>query len=434
MPAAYAAALESLSWVTVTVGLSVGLYLFELFLDVRQARCLTRARLPDQLQAVVSPKFRQAVQDYNMRNLIFNRVESAFGLGAELVVLLGGYLESIWAWASHASEAVGASERVTGLLFILLVSLLGAAVKLPLQLYREVFVLHSHSALAWVHAQLLVTVLSLAGGLPVMYTLLWTLDHQSLAGATTHSYWTLSWFFLALLSVTISDLYATFVAPCFEALTPLPAGELRDRLEALTRSCECPVVEIYITDGDHVSAHGNHNAYFQGVGTSRSIVLARSLLHGLLSTDEVVAVIAHECGHVNASHWAKSLILEFATMGVFFAACTAVVAQPSLHASFGFARAAPPRLAVGLVLFSYMYAPLAALMHAVKNVLAQHFEHEADAFAMACGYDLSRPLIKLHCSNLVSFSADPLYALYNLSHPSLVQRIDRLAQMRRKRE
>ncbi len=52
-------------------------------------------------------------------------------------------------------------------------------------------------------------------------------------------------------------IYPTFIQPLFNKLTPLPAGELRDRVEALATKLEFPLKDLYVIDGSKRSSHSN---------------------------------------------------------------------------------------------------------------------------------------------------------------------------------
>jgi STE24 endopeptidase len=52
-------------------------------------------------------------------------------------------------------------------------------------------------------------------------------------------------------------LYPTLIQPLFNKLTPLPEGELKDRVYALAKQLNFPLKKIYVIDGSKRSAHSN---------------------------------------------------------------------------------------------------------------------------------------------------------------------------------
>jgi len=58
-------------------------------------------------------------------------------------------------------------------------------------------------------------------------------------------------------------LYPTVIQPLFNKLSPLSAGELRDRIEGLAGKLKFPLTHLYEIDGSKRSSHSN--AYFFGM-------------------------------------------------------------------------------------------------------------------------------------------------------------------------
>ena len=94
-------------------------------------------------------------------------------------------------------------------------------------------------------------------------------------------------------------LYPTVIQPLFNKLTPLPAGELRNRIEALASSLKFPLKHLYEIDGSKRSSHSN--AYFFGLPWSKHIVVYDTLIKNA-KVDGVEAVLAHECRQLESAH------------------------------------------------------------------------------------------------------------------------------------
>lgn len=71
-------------------------------------------------------------------------------------------------------------------------------------------------------------------------------------------------------------LYPTVIQPLFNKLSPLPAGELRSRIEELAVKLNFPLKHLYEIDGSKRSSHSN--AYFFGLPGVRFEVLVCALL------------------------------------------------------------------------------------------------------------------------------------------------------------
>ena len=64
-------------------------------------------------------------------------------------------------------------------------------------------------------------------------------------------------------------IYPTLIQPLFNKLSPLAAGELRSRIEALAARLQFPLKHLYEIDGSKRSSHSN--AYFYGLPWVRSL-------------------------------------------------------------------------------------------------------------------------------------------------------------------
>src|ERR1700733_6718324 len=58
-------------------------------------------------------------------------------------------------------------------------------------------------------------------------------------------------------------IYPTVIQPMFNKLSPLAAGDLRNRIEALASKLKFPLKHLYEIDGSKRSSHSN--AYFFGL-------------------------------------------------------------------------------------------------------------------------------------------------------------------------
>ena len=109
------------------------------------------------------------------------------------------------------------------------------------------------------------------------------------------------------------------LVPLLLGLRPMPAGRLRDRLEASAKRIGVRYRNLYVWD-----TRGNvATAMVTGlVPQLRQIVFTDALL-AALSEDEVEAVFGHEVGHVRHGHllyYAAFLMLSFLTLGAAYRA------------------------------------------------------------------------------------------------------------------
>jgi STE24 endopeptidase len=224
---------------------------------------------------------------------------------------------------------------------------------------------------------------------------------------------------------TLILLFFTFIYPLFTKLfnkfKPLEDGELKDKLTALLQKNGYRVRAIRVMDASRRSTKAN--AYFAGFGRMKTIVLYDTLLE-IMTTDEIVAVFAHELGHGLHRDTLRNHILLFFEMLVIGVLAWGVLKLPALFAAFGF-----PEINYGfalIVIFSAGVELLWPLMGLVSNWFSRRAEYRADAHAVreGCGEALISSLKKLARQNYGDLSPAPLLVALTYSHPTLSQRIE----------
>lgn len=240
------------------------------------------------------------------------------------------------------------------------------------------------------------------------------------------SWWIFAWAALLLFRIVLIVIYPLLILPLFNKLTPLPEGELRERLFELAHKTQFPVDKIYTIDGSKRSAHSN--AFFTGIGRFRHVVLYDTLLHQL-STDEIVAVLAHEIGHYKLRHIRRDLVIEGFMSLIGFATLYYLSIAPWFLSGLGFSTS---YTFVPLVLIFSMVIPgITFWLQPLFNELSRRFEYEADAFAKkALGNPntLISGLKVLHEQNLSNLLPHPLFCFFYYSHPTLLEREKALKQ------
>lgn len=226
--------------------------------------------------------------------------------------------------------------------------------------------------------------------------------------------------------------YPTLIQPCFNKVTPLDEGPLRSAIEQLAASLHFPLQKLFVIDGSKRSAHSN--AYFYGLPCgSKRIVLYDTLIEQS-SQAQVVAVLAHELGHWKRNHTMKNMVLMQLLTVFQFWLFGLVLHSRHMYEEFGFYNETPTF--VGLMLFSCIYSPVSHVLTFVMNLLSRKFEYEADAFAVSLGHgdELKSGLITLHKENKGTMIPDSWYSAYHHSHPPLLQRLDAIDQLLRKKQ
>ncbi len=215
------------------------------------------------------------------------------------------------------------------------------------------------------------------------------------------------------------------IAPLFNKFTPLPqASSARAEVLDLADRAGVEVGDVYRVDASRrVTAL---NAYVDGIGSSKRVVLYDNLIDGS-DRAELESVVAHELGHVKHDDILRGLafVALIAPLGVLF---VRQLGDGLLRRS-GVAPGSLPALpAYALGLFA-----ASLVLGTVGNQLSRRVEASADSFALELTHDpqsftaLQR---KLTVSNLGDPDPPGVVQFLLGTHPTAVQRIGAAADYR----
>lgn len=291
--------------------------------------------------------------------------------------------------------------------------------KLPFSVYfqfvlEERFGFNKTKPATFVVDQLKTLLLSLVIGAPLLALIFW------LVGRLGESWWLAAFGVVMVFQFLTAALFPVLLAPLFYKFTPLEAGELKNRLETLAREIQFKMSGVFTIDGSRRSSHSN--AFFAGMGKARRIVLFDTLVENL-STDEIVAVIAHEMGHNKKKHIGKGLILSSLMTLLAFFVLARLLEWPPFFQAFG---VPAPNLAIGFVLFSLVSGVFTFPAQPLLQWISRRNEYEADRFSVMIVKDkgaMASSLIKLSKDNLSNLTPHPWYSFYHYSHPTTSERV-----------
>ncbi len=230
---------------------------------------------------------------------------------------------------------------------------------------------------------------------------------------------------IAFLLILLLVMFFPVLSRIFNKFEPLPQGELRDRLQKLLEENGCTVREIKVMDGSRRSSKAN--AYFSGMGRTKTIVLYDTLLEQM-SSEEIVAVFAHEMGHNKHKDNLKMQIMSLLNLVVMVLLAWALVSLPGIYPYFGF-----DRVNYGFAFYllsTVCLSFLSPLLGLFSSALSRRFEYRADRFAKERGYGaaLASALKVLARNSFVCLSPHPLLVRLTYDHPTVSQRIAALEE------
>lgn len=242
-------------------------------------------------------------------------------------------------------------------------------------------------------------------------------------------WWLPIWGFMILFSLAMQVIYPQFIAPLFNKFSPLPEGELRDKLTNLLIKSGYKPDGLFVVDSSKRSTHSN--AYFTGMGKAKRIVLYDTLIEQM-TADELTAVMGHEIGHRKKGHLLKGIIISFVQSLVMLFIASKLLTLPALYSGFGFVINGE-MFYIGLFLLSIVFSPVSYFFQPIGAWRSRCHEYEADRFsAELTGMPeaLIEGLIKLNLDNLSNLYPAPSYVKFYASHPPLLQRIAALRKIK----
>jgi STE24 endopeptidase len=216
-------------------------------------------------------------------------------------------------------------------------------------------------------------------------------------------------------------LFPVVIDPLFNKFEPLPEGKLRAQVLDLARRAAVDVGQVYRVDASRRTT--GVNAYVNGLGHSKRVVLYDNLIDGL-PRDQVLQVVAHELGHQRHRDLLRGLawLALVAPAGTFLAQALAERFGRRDGLGDDGARPGPaalPALALSVALVSFGIG-------IAGNQLSRPVEARADSFSLdltgdpAAHIALERQLAVRNVSD-----PDPPGITHWLfgTHPTTVQRI-----------
>ncbi|MDQ6990180.1 MAG: M48 family metallopeptidase [Mariprofundaceae bacterium] len=391
----------------------------DFYLDQRQMRSIVihRGSVPERFAAQIALASHQKAADYTLAKMKLGTWSGFYGLGLLLAWTLGGGLDVLDRWLS----AWQLSGLNTGVLFVLAFAVISSVLELPFTLYSTFSVEQrfgfNKMTLGLLFSDMLKqAALMLVIGAPLIWVVLW------LMASAGDVWWLWAWAFWTGFSVLMMWAYPTFIAPIFNKFSPMEDGELKTAIEGLLQRCGFESNGLFVMDGSKRSSHGN--AYFTGFGKSKRIVFFDTLLKQL-TTDETLAVLAHELGHFKCNHVKKRMILMFSMSLTGFALMGWLSQQMWFYKGLGVSVASNYML---LMLFMLAIPVFTFALSPLMSLYSRKHEFEADDYAKehADAKDLISALVKMYDDNAATLTPDELYSAWHDSHPPAPVRVAHL--------
>ncbi|PIF02272.1 MAG: peptidase M48 [Draconibacterium sp.] len=391
-------------------------FLFEKYLDFLNTTTMSDV-IPEEVKGIYDAEKYSKQQAYQRENNRFGLLSDSFSFVVTLGMFFffGFALVNSWAWN------VSTNAILVALVFFGILMLGSDILQIPFSVY-DTFVIEEKYGFnkttpktfvldkikGWIIAALI------GGGLMALIIYIYQ--------KTGAFFWLYAWLVVTAFSIFMTLFYSNIIVPLFNKQTPLPAGELRDAIETFTEKVGFKLKNIFVINGSKRSTKAN--AYFTGLGVKKRIVLYDTLIDDF-STEEVVAVLAHEIGHYKKKHIVQGLFISIFQTGIVLFIFSLLIDSPQLSEALGVEK---PNFHIGMVAFGILYSPVSFILGILMNMLSRKNEYQADTFAAENfkPQALASALKKLAVKNLSNLTPHKTYVFFHYSHPTLLQRLKHL--------
>lgn len=210
------------------------------------------------------------------------------------------------------------------------------------------------------------------------------------------------------------------------SMSPLPDGDLRDRINALQESSPKKVKKIYEYNESKKSPR--KNAFLLKFLWIREFGIADNFLNEN-DEDELLAVLSHEIGHLKHKKNALDYI-GYGIWGLWLLAAAAMISHPGIILAVNEWTRSSFDLTVNnyyilIIMFSDIVKPLLFLHGVFGTYKTRTEEYEADREAVANGYGeaLITTFKVLSSDELVNVNPHPIIEFLEYDHPGMYRRI-----------
>jgi STE24 endopeptidase len=231
-------------------------------------------------------------------------------------------------------------------------------------------------------------------------------------------------------SVLLSNLAPVLIMPLFNKFEPLQDEELSKRIQALTKRSGLSLAGVFQMDMSKQSEKAN--AFFTGVGNTKRIVLADTMLDRY-SHDEILGVVAHEAAHqVHRDIWTLIAMGSATTLAVAWTVHR--VAPELVEATSKFTGVDRDDDIAALPVLGVVAGIVGAMLIPINAALSRVIERRADRFALEQtrnGSAYASTMVRLGRQNLADPFPSKLVTALIYSHPPIVERIERALNFER---
>ncbi len=398
---------------TLIVALVILNYLVETLIKILNYRESKKPLHPTLANLYSESEYRRSLE-YSQANFSLSVINGTYSIIIMVAALGFGLFGAIDQYVRERIE----SEILIALAFFAIVGLASDLLDLPFDIYGTFVVEAKFGFNKTTPATFILDKLKgyalaalIGGGLLALIVFI----YQETGGA----FWVLGWLLLSAFSLIMFMFGTTLILPLFNKLKPLEDGELKDEILKYCAQEGYSIGRLFVMDASKRSSKAN--AFFAGLGKSKTIVLFDTLIDKL-TTKEIMSVLAHEIGHYKKKHTLFGFLLSIAQSLAIFAVLGWALRFPELSNALG---SDVSSFHLSILAFFIIFSPLSFALDLISNSISRRNEYEADQFAKQTydGEPLKSGLIKIATDSLANLSPHPLAVKIYSTHPPLLQRL-----------
>lgn len=388
-------------------------YLFEIYLEYLNANSRSLF-LPKELsQKFDLNNYKKAIDYDKVNHKILNVTNTIY-----LIILIILVTSDGFAFLDDLVSKITTNTIFKSIVFLWIFLLAFEIINIPLNLYKtfiieEKFGFNKITPKLFVVDKIKALFFKFFFGSIVLSCVLWFYK------ISPNLFWVYTWIFTSILITIVITFYSNIFVPFFNTQKLLEDGELKTTILDYFKSIGLKIENIYVLNASKRSE--KVNAYFAGLGNKRRIVIYDTLINEF-TTNEILAIVAHEAGHYKLNHLRKDIIVNIMYNGLLFFLFSISLNFPELYESLGVIK---PSFHIGFIAFMMLFSPISFTLNVLMRKLSRKHEFEADDSAKQNSLSeyMISALIKISAKNLKNLSPHPFYVNIYYTHPTLLQRI-----------
>lgn len=407
-------------YLTIVLVLILGTAALDILLDLLSLSTL-KGTLPEEFEGIYdSEKYTTALR-YQATNYRFDIVGHLVETPLVVAFILLGGFNALDLWARNLAQ----NPYWIGLIFVGGLAALRMTLQLPFSVYRtfvieEKFGFNKTTPMTFVVDLIKGTVIGAILGGAVFSGVVYFFD------ATGPLAWLYAWTAFTVFQLLLVYLAPAILLPIFNKFKALPDGDLKTAIARFNERNGFKMSGIYTMDSSRRSTKGN--AFFTGFGKFKRLVLFDTLLEKQ-STEELVAIFAHEVGHFKLGHILRFTAISIVSSALMFFIFSLFIENADLFAAFKMENVS---IYASIVFVGVLYAPIARFLGLLGHALSRKAEFEADRYSVETfgkPETLISALKKLSIDNLSNLTPHPLRVFFDYTHPPILRRIEALRSL-----